>query len=69
MAKMKGIGLAAPPPMPKMSREDMMYRARDDMETMRRAEEIKMDSKRHGMAKKMANEHVEMLRRIGGKAK
>ena len=53
--------------MPKMTREDMMWRAKDDMETMRRAEEIKMDSKRHGMAKKMAASHAAMLKKIGGK--
>lgn len=66
----RGIGLSettAPMPMkmPKMSKEEMMYRAKDDMETMRRAEEIKMDPKRHGMVKKMATTHAAMLKKIG----
>lgn len=61
--KPAGIGLAVPT----ISNDEAQYRARDDMETLRRAEEIKMDRQRHGAAKKAAGTHLKALQRIRGK--
>lgn len=63
MAKSKGIGLSNVPTV------DKAYQARDDMETLRRAEEIKMDSTRHGAAKQMAKMHIKTMMNITGKKK
>lgn len=62
MAK-KGIGLTVPAP----DKEMMDYRARDDLETLRRAEEIKMDRHRHSAAKKVATVHARALSKIRGR--
>lgn len=57
----KGIGMAAP-----VVRDDeSAYRARDDMETLRRAEEIRLDRGRHTAATRMAKTHIKALTNIG----
>ena len=64
MAKSKGIGLATAVP---KTDTDAFYKARNDMDTLRQAEEIKMDSKRHSAAKKMAKNQAKALLNIGRK--
>lgn len=74
MAKDKGIGLATPkssskpPALPKAG-TDAHFQAKGDMETLRSAEEIKLDPARHKLAMGMARQHLEMLQRVSGKAK
>ena len=74
MAKDKGIGLATPkraaptPAMPKAG-SDAHYQAKNDMETLRSAEEIKLDPERHRLALGVARQHLAMLQRVSGKAK
>ena len=74
MAKDKGIGLATPkrvaqvPSLPKAG-TDAHYQAKNDMETLRSAEEIKLDPARHRLALGVARQHLAMLQRVSGKAK
>lgn len=63
MAKPKGIGMATASPAKPDS--DAAYRARDDMDTLRRAEEIRLDRGRHVAATRMAKTHIKALTNIG----
>ncbi len=47
---------------------DEHFRATSDMETLRNAEQIKMDPKRHGVAKAIAAQHIQALQNVTGQA-
>lgn len=78
MTKTSGIGLATKATLPTKATKatapkaslpkvdsSAHYEAKNDMETLRSAEEIKLDPKRHGMARKMAAHHAQLLTNIG----
>lgn len=71
-SKSRGIGLnVATAPAYRPSAEDkareMRYRAEDDLRTLQRAEEVRKDRGRLGMAQRVAKEQVKALSTIAGR--
>jgi hypothetical protein len=51
--------------MPKITAEEKKFRAEDDLRTLRRANEIKVDSNRIKAAKQMARKEMQALKKLG----
>jgi hypothetical protein len=64
VANVKSRGRAVPAP--RMSAEEKKWRARDDSDTLRRAQEIMADKGRHSAAKAHAQTEIKRLQNIVG---